>query len=134
MNTKTIVSGVLTAVFTFLLGWLIFGILLMNYYNSHMSVFPGLLKKQPDLIFIGLANIAWGLMLAYVFSLADIKTVSKGFMVGLIIFGLVAAGINCMFQAQYHLYARRIYAIDTVANAVLGALAGAFLGWWNGRK
>ena len=134
MNTKTLVAGLLSAVVTFLLGWLIFGVLLMSYYHSNMLAFPGLLKNPPDILFIGFANLAWGLMLAYVFSLAGINTASKGFITGFIIFLLISIGFNCMFHAQFNLFSRRVFIIDSIANGVLGAMAGAFIGWWYGRK
>jgi hypothetical protein len=134
MNTKTLIAGVLTAIVTFFIGWLIFGMLLMDYYNHHMLVYTGLMKNPPNLVYIAGSNLAWGLMLAYVYSLAGINQVAKGFLTGLIIFGLIAAGIDAMFHAQFNLYSRKVLIIDVAANAVLGGIAGALLGWWNGRK
>ena len=134
MNTKTLVAGLLAAIVTFLIGWLIFGVLLVSYYNSNMLAYPGLLKEPPNVLFIGFANLAWGLMLAYVFSLAGINTASKGLITGFIIFLLICIGFNCMFHAQFNLYSRRVFVVDALANGVLGAISGAFIGWWYGRK
>ena len=69
-----------------------------------MLAYLGLVKNPPDILFIDFTNLAWGLMLAYVFSLAGINTARKGFITGFTIFLLICVGFNCMFHAQFNLY------------------------------
>ena len=106
----------------------------MSYYHSNMLAYPGLLKNSPDILFIGFANLAWGLMLAYVFSISGINTAIKDLITGFTIFLLICVGFSCMFHAQFNLYSRRVFVVDALANGVLGAISGAFIGWWYGRK
>ena len=133
MNTKTIVAAVLSAVVTFLLGWLIYGILLMNYFDSHMMHYPGLMKAQPDFLYIGLANLAWGLLTAYILQIAGITTVSKGLITGAIVSCLSTAGYDLIMFAQFNLSSRTADIVDVAASTVLGAVSGAVIGWWYGR-
>ena len=49
MNTKLLVAVLAGGVTAFLLGWLLFGMLLMGYYESHMIPYEGLMKGEADM-------------------------------------------------------------------------------------
>lgn len=135
MNTKTLIGGIIAAVISFLLGWLIYGTLLMDYFNSIslMDNYTGLIKDPPVIWEIGIANLCWGLLTAYVFNLGGIKSVSKGAVVGLIIFLLSTLGFDLMMHAQMNLSGYQLIAIDVAISAIMGAIVGAVVGWWFGR-
>jgi hypothetical protein len=134
MNTKTIIAGIVTGIVGFLLGWLIWGLLLMDYNAKHMLQYPGLLKNPPDYLYIIIGSLSNGLLLAYIFKLSKIETAAKGAVAGLIISVLIAASVNAYFFASYNLIGRLSMLIDVISNAVYGAVLGAFLGWWLGQK
>lgn len=133
MNTKTLLGGILTAVIAFLLGWVIFGILLMDYYSANMTTYSGLLKNPPEMWAIAVANLTWGLLLAYIFNLSGIKSVAKGFTAAFVINLLMILGFDLMMEAQFNLYSEKLLVIDVIVNALFGGILGAFLGWWMGR-
>lgn len=133
MNTKTLLGALLTGVLAFFLGWLIFGILLMKYYNDNMMQYTGLVKNPPEIWAIAVANLVWGLMLAYVFNLGGVKTVSKGFTTGLILSFLISLSFDLFMRAQFNLYSVNVLAVDVAVSAIFGGVMGAFLGWWFGR-
>jgi hypothetical protein len=133
MNTKTLLGALIAGVVSFLLGWLIFGILLMDFYSANMVQYTGLMKNPPEFLIIAIANIVYGLLLAWIFSIANINTVSKGFSAGIIIGLLMVLGFDLFLYAQMNLYNAKIIAIDVVLNGVMGGVVGAVLGWWFGR-
>lgn len=133
MNSKTLIGALITGVLGFLLGYLIFGILLMDYYTANMMHYEGLMKDPMELWAIGVANLAWGLLLAYIFNMGGINTAGKGFSAGFVITLLMVAGFDLFLRAQFNLYNAQVLAVDVVVNAVFGGVLGAVLGWWFGR-
>ena len=133
MNTKTLLGALIAGIVSFLLGWVIFGILLMDFYNSNMVQYSGLMKNPPEIWIIAVANLVYGLLLAWIFSAANVNTVSKGFSAGLIIGFLMTLGFDLMLYAQMNLYTAKLVAIDVILSAVFVGVIGAVLGWWFGR-
>ncbi len=133
MNTKTLLGALIAGVISFLIGWLIFGILLMDYYTSNMVSYTGLIKNPPDILPIAVANLVFGLLISWIFSIAGIKTVAKGFSTGFIIGFLMLLGFDLFLYAQFNLYNAKILSIDIILNAILTGIVGAVLGWWFGR-
>ena len=129
MNGKIIVAAAASTVVTFLLGWLIFGVLLMNFYTSHSMHYDGLLKNPPIMWSIIAANLAWGLSSAYILHLAGIKSISKGFITGFIVFGLYCAGRNGMDYAFMNMMGLKMLALDTALSAFMGGVSGAVIGF-----
>lgn len=133
MNTKTLVGGLIFGIVAFLLGWLIFGMLLMDYYQSNMTSYTGLMKDPMEIWAIAVANLAFGLMMAYVFNLANINTPGKGFTVALIIGLLMQLGFDLFLYAQMNLMSTQLLAVDVIASGIFTGVIGAVLGWWFGR-
>ena len=133
MNTKTLLGALIAGVVSFLLGWLIFGILLMDYYAANKVQYPGLLKDPMEIWPIAVADLAWGLLVSWIFSMANIKTVAKGVTVGFLIGFLMVLGFDLFVYAELNLYSTRLLGLDVIMNGVMGAASGAVLGWWYGR-
>lgn len=133
MNSKILIGIVLAFLISFLCGWLIFGYLLVDFYNQYSNDFIGL-KKDPMVMWsMVVSNLAYALMLAYVFQIAAVKTVAKGAMVGMIVTVLISLSYDMFIFSQMNLIGYRIMAANTVANGAIGGLIGAVLGWWSGR-
>jgi len=133
MNTKTLLGALIAGVVSFLLGWLIFGILLMDYYAANKVQYPGLLKDPMEIWPIAVADLVWGLLVSWIFSMANIKTVAKGVTVGFLIGFLMVLGFDLFVYAELNLYSTRLLGLDVIMNGVMGAASGAVLGWWYGR-
>lgn len=134
MQTKTLIAGLASGIVTFLLGWLVFGILLMDYYNAHSFHYTGIMKNPPVIWAIGLGNLSWGIMIAYILSLSGIKSAAKGFTTGFIVFLLAIAGFDLLFYGTVNLYGLRITSIDILLNALMGGVSGAVAALVLGRK
>ncbi|MDZ4822971.1 MAG: hypothetical protein SH856_05890 [Flavobacteriales bacterium] len=132
MNTKMILGGIVGGVVSFLLGWVVFGILLEPYYTSNMVEYSGsgLVRAEADMHLwaIAVAQFAWSFLLAWIFSKWGGINAMKGFVNGFIIFLLVTTGFDLFMYAQFNLYKGTFYLVDIAVNAVFGGIVGAVIG------
>ena len=132
MNTKVIYATIAGSIFAFLAGWLVFGILLMDYYSGFMADgYTALMKDPPELWAIYLSNLVSSFMIAFIFSKwANIKTFGAGFMAAMILGLLIALSVDLMFYATTNLYnSRRFYVIDIIVNGVFTGAMGGVIGF-----
>lgn len=133
MNAKTLTSALLGAIAGFVVGWIVFGTILIGYYHDYMSKFPGLLRESPMIWSIAITELAWGLILAYVFSKAGVKSVAGGISMGIIIMVLAALGFDVILYSQLNLIDLKFILMDLAGNAVRATAMGAVVAWWLGR-
>ena len=127
MNTKIIYATAAGAVFSFLAGWLIYGVLLMDFFSSFMSDgFRAMMKDPPEIWAIFLSNAASSLMMAIIFGVyGNIKSFASGLMAGLVIGLLISLSYDLMFYAMSTLYnSRRFYVFDVITGALFSGLTG----------
>ncbi|MDZ4708059.1 MAG: hypothetical protein SH818_06610 [Saprospiraceae bacterium] len=141
MNTKTLVAAVLGGLASFFGGWLLYGILLKSTMESMMGTATGVMKTDAEMMTAGnmitmfLGSLVMGYLLAYIFGKwATISTAMVGAVAGATIMGLVALGYDLQMYASTNIMQLPMVFIDTLVNAVLGALSGAVIAWWLGRK
>lgn len=125
MNARVLLATLAGGVVTFLLGWLIFGILAADYYKANTNHYGGLEKENPELIGIFAANVLFSFVLAYVFDKwANIKTFVSGAIAAVIIYIPILAAYNIYFWAFMNLMGKKVLIVDVVLNAVIMAIAG----------
>ena len=136
MNTKTIIAAVAGSVAGFLLGWLIWGILLLDYYESSTIQYEGLMlpDEQMKIWSIYIAQLASAFLFAWLFERMNISTFVSGAMAGAIINALLALSMGMMYLAMMNWYkSPSTIAVDIVVNAVYGAVVGGIIGLMLGK-
>ncbi len=134
MESKTFLIGIAGGIIVFLTGFLIYGILLMNYFGTSISTYPGLLKDPMEIWAIGIGNIIWGILLAYSLSSAKVESGIQGAIHGASLFFLFGLGSNFVFFGQYNLMPLSLSFVDALCMALLGGISGAAIGWLLNRK
>ncbi|MEJ7778702.1 MAG: hypothetical protein WKF68_03850 [Daejeonella sp.] len=134
MNTKTLISGLAGGVVVFLAGYVVYGMIMMDYFMSNMISYPGLMKDPMDLWAMAVGNIILGILLAYVLNLGGVVSASRGATIGAIVFFLIGLSVNLVMYAQMNMSPLQICFVDAICMAVLGALAGTVIGWMQGRS
>jgi hypothetical protein len=132
---KILISGILVGVVAFFLGWLLWGILLADF--TAVEGMKAVMRPEEEMVMwaMGLANILWGLLLAYIFiQWANITTVQSGFIAGAVLGFLMSAAFDFGMFAMTNMYTLTDVIKDVVLNTVFVGVLGAFLGWWLGRK
>lgn len=129
MNTKAILAGLAGGVFAFFAGWLIYGILLMDFMMGHTTMYEGLMKDPPDFVFIIISNLAYGFLLAVIFDKwANARTLASGFTTGLIVAFLITLSLDASMYAFYNLFDITALLTDIVTGTIFGGLTGAVVG------
>jgi hypothetical protein len=137
MNLRTFVAAIAGAIVMFLLGFLFFGVLLMNFFKEHMVQYPGLIVDPPRFVFLFLWNLAWCWLIAFIFDFwATIKTFTGGLKGGAIIMFGIVLGVNLSNHAFMNVYKDSPYLpmlVDVIVATVMGAITGGVIGFVLGK-
>jgi hypothetical protein len=133
MNTKMLLGGVIGGVVFFLLGWLIYGMLLAGTMEGVQCMRPHDAVLLPW-IFIG--NLFTGLFISYVFSrMGTVNSFASGAMTGAIMGLLVSLGFECLNYGTTTMMTEPTGIImSSIIAAVMWAVVGGVVGWWLGRR
>ena len=119
MNKKTAIAALAGGIMAFFLGWLIWGILLMDFTEANMNMVT---------IFIGC--LIWAFLIAWIYSnFSSRKSVVGGAILGAILGLLMAAMMDISYLGSWNLFTPAYLAVDVVANTVYSAGVGAVVGW-----
>ncbi len=129
MNTKVLLATLAAGIVAFFFGWLVFGILLADFYAAHTTLYDGLMKTPPNFILIFVSNLCMAFLFAYIFHRwAGIKTAGEGAQAGFIIGALMALTFDLFMFATMNIFTPTIIAVDVIGNGVFGAVMGAVVG------
>lgn len=134
MNTKIIIAAVVGAIAAFLLGWIIWGVLLMDYFVSNTIQYEGLMINPPILWAIFLSGLAVSVLLAFLFEKMNIFSIADGFKYGVIVYFCFAFSISMFFYASMNWYnGITVIVVDVLVNTIYGGLIGAVIAAMLGR-
>ncbi|TAK40213.1 MAG: hypothetical protein EPO28_10415 [Saprospiraceae bacterium] len=134
-NNKILVAGLLGGVTAFILGFLVYGLALKGFYDSHMV--EGVAKADEEMVWWALivGNLAWGLLYAVIYGRwASISTFVTGAKAGAVIGALIALTYNLNGYATANMMDLTAALADVVVSAVVSAIIGGVVAWWLGRK
>lgn len=136
MNARTLMAALAGGVAAFLLGWLIFGILLMGFMEAHMLQYPGLMKGEGEMNMglLFLSNLVVSVLLTWAFGRMDVADVQGGLLHGAIIGLLFYLAVDLSFLAMMNMFDGPLaVAVDVIANTVWTAGIGGVVGFMLGR-
>jgi hypothetical protein len=130
MNTKAYLAALAGAVFSFLGGWVFFGIVLTNVYSDNSQKYDGLMKTpMPDLPFIFISGLALSFLITIIYvKWANVKTFGEGFTNGLLIYFLYACAYDFNSYGFMNLLNLKGTIIDILAQTVFGGVVGGTIG------
>ncbi|HZV68612.1 MAG TPA: hypothetical protein VFG10_03680 [Saprospiraceae bacterium] len=137
---KVLVATIAGSIIIFLLGYLIFGILLAPYTSVDDIHYDGLRKMPPDFLLLMIKNIVQAFLLVYIFEyLAGIRTFLAGMKIGAITMFLITVSLNLNLLSIMNLhngYTANILDVagETIRMALGGGVIGAILGLMDKRK
>jgi hypothetical protein len=136
MNTnKFLIGGIIGGIANFLLGWLVWGMLLMNFMKEHTSeIGKTVMRGDDDIIWWALivGNLLFGLLLSYILNKAGVMTAATGASTGAVIGLLFAATINIFNYAFMNLGDMTGMGVDIIASTIVTGIVGGVIGWYVG--
>ena len=129
MNKQFYFAAIGGAIASFLLGWVVYGILLMDFYKTNTTVYEGLMKDPPVLWAIFLAGLCSTTLLAWIFSKMGITSFMKGVTTALWIGFLLTAWYNLSSHAFMNLYTTKLMIGDLVISSLFTAVIGGIVAW-----
>ena len=134
MNTKVLFATLAGGVAAFFLGWLLYGMLLMDTMASLSVVVEGASREPMAMWAIGVSNLLTGLLYALIFDKwAGIKSFQAGAVAGLWLGAIFTASIDLSLYSMYTMWTLPGILLDVVAGTVYNAIIAGVVGWVLGR-
>lgn len=134
-TTKMLISGIAGGIVAFFAGWLIYGMLLMDFMAQNSGTATGVMRADAEMVWWALiaGNLLTGILYSYIFNRwANISTLSAGLSAGAIIGLIMGAALDLTMYGTSNIMALNGVWVDIAASAVIGAVTGAVVGWVNG--
>ena len=129
-TNKVLIGGIVGGVTFFLLGWLIYGMLMADYMKTNTNQCAMRPMEEMIMWAMILANLASGFMVAYIFNWTNTTTPMAGAkMAGLIGFLLSVSFDLSMYSMSSMFLNMNAVCIDIVVSTVMSAIGGAVVAW-----
>lgn len=128
---RVLLSAVAGAITLFILGYLIWGVLLTSYFKNNTIEYAGLSKQPtPNLVSLFLSNLALAFLLAFVFAQwASIRTFVGGLAAGAIVGFLIHLSWKLSLMGYMNLYKETTpVVVDILVETARASLAGGLIG------
>lgn len=121
---KWVIGGITGGVLFFLLGWVIYGMLLKSFMEGHPGA-AGNVFREPDFLYLAIGNLAMGFAIAYILLKGNVTSMAGGFVTAGIVGLLIGIGFDSMMYATSTVISKTMMAADVAASTAMTAIVGA---------
>ncbi len=133
MSANKLTGVLLYGIASFLLGWLIYGMALMDVMKANTIQYAGLEKVPPDLVVLFISGLAWGFLSLQVIEAMNARDFMAAFRKTMPVVLSLMIGIDLGYMAFMNLYSWTWIGIDIVVGTIMWSTCNGVLGWWLGR-
>jgi hypothetical protein len=138
MTKKLILATIAGSVVQFLLGWLIYGLLLANFMNSQTTHYEGLMKDMSTgsfIVLIFISGLVMSFLIAFIFQRwAKFEKFLMGLTGGMLLGFFMALSYNLSSLAMENLLSISAMIVDVIVSSVVMGIVGAVIAWILGFK
>ena len=134
-TNKILIGGLIGFVVTFILGFLIYGMLLTDFFATNAGSATGVSRAEDAMLFLPLAlgHLALGMLLAIILGRwAGIKTFTSGAMAGAVIGFLTGSAYDLIMYGTTNMMNLTGTLVDIVITTISTAIAAGIIGWYYG--
>jgi hypothetical protein len=133
---RIVLATLAGAVTSFLLGFLIYGMALADFFAANVGSATGVIKDPPDLLYIGLGQIPLALLLTLAIDRwgGDSRSMVGGAKVGALFGLLIALGFDLTMYGATNVSNLTATLVDPIVSCGLVAFTGAAIGMVLGRR
>lgn len=136
MTSKFVSAAVAGMLALALVGSLLYGVLFAGLFEANLRFAEVVMKDPPDLAWIGLAHLPFGILLTLVISWRGATSMRSGAFTGALLGLLMAASYDLSQYGTTNLWSLELTLIEPFISMALvgvaGAVVGAVLGWDRG--
>ena len=111
-----------------LFGGLLYGVLFAKLFEANMGSATGVMKRPPDLLWVGLAHVPFGVLLALVISWRGTASARGGAWTGAVLGFLMAASYDFSQYGTTNLWTLKLTLLEPLITTVMVGAAGAVVG------
>lgn len=130
MNKRILIGGIVGGVAFFLLGWLVYGILLMDFYQANGN--QSINRPMEEMVWWALmaSNLLSGFLIAFVFDWTNTTDVVEGMKKGAILGFLMSASYDLsMFSMTTWFIGKRLVVVDIGVSTLFVAVGAGIIAW-----
>jgi hypothetical protein len=136
-NNKILLAGLVGAVVAFILGFIVYGNLLMDFFIENSGSASGVMRGDDEMQWIPmiLGHVTWGMLFAIIFGRwANISTFATGAKTGALLGFLIGASFDLIQLGSTHISNVTGIVVDIVVMTVVSAIVGGVVAWFLGRN
>ena len=136
LNSKIFTAGLVGAVVAFLLGFLLYGNLLTDFFMENSGSATGVMRGDDEMQWIPmiLGHVTWGMLFAVIYGRwANITTFATGAKTGALLGFLIGASFDQIQLGSTHISNTTGILVDILVMIVVSAIVGGVVGWFLGR-
>ena len=128
---RSILAIVLGGIANFFFGFLIYGLILMDFMKANTTEYEGLMKEDDNAMMLGyfLGSLVFAAMITYILNKIGNATPRSGLTVAAVVSLFTALSFNLMFFFGMNLYSGTYVFVDSIAYTVMGGLTGLVIGF-----
>jgi len=131
MTKRLILAALSGSIVQFLLGWLIYGLLLANFMSTQMTHFEGLMKDMNTWTFMLLtffSGLAMSFLIAFIFQRwAKFDRFVKGMTAGMIFGGLVTLSFDLYSLGAMNMMTVAAAVVDVITSIITTGIVGGVI-------
>ena len=124
METKWLIAALIRGIAFFLLAWIVFGTLMIDFYLSNIYPYEGLIKDPPAIWSLFIHGLSLSTLFAFIFYKMNITTFTQGSVLGLWLGFLITVWFYSFMYASLNLYTNKRIIVDLFVNSLFIAVVG----------